>query len=289
MRWRDIAGLAFKNALRSRNKTFLCALAVCVGIASVYIICEISFNAEQQITAQVEKSGMGGIMVFAEGSGDVDLKADAVRDLPQNVPGLKAAMPIYSKYGTFKLRNRKGNMMLWGVDEQFPEIFNVQLLHGRLPTAEDLHKRAKVAVIEDTLAMRAYQRENIVGKEITLTLGDTWESYEIIGVITSQKSGINALIGGDKLPSFVYVPYTASSLYNGLQNAGQLAMACETGADAEAATAFALQQLTHQNPDMKFTAENISGYVDTFSSILQTVSALVTLIGGISLLWAGSV
>ena len=287
MKWCDVAGLALKNALRGRNKTFLCALAVCVGIASVYIMCEISFNAQQQITDQIEKSGMGGIMVFAEGGDKAQLKADDIRALPESVPQLKAAMPIFSKYGTFKLRNQKGNMMLWGVDEQLAEIFNVQLLHGRLPSAEDVRECAKVAVVEETLALKAYQRENVVGKHITLTLDSMRESYEIIGVITSQKSGINALIGGDKLPTFVYVPYTTSNLYTGMQSTGQMALSCETGSDAEAATAFALQQLAHQNPDVKFSAENISGYVDTFSSILQTVSALVTLIGGISLLVGG--
>ena len=42
MNWGDMGLLALKNALRSRQKTFFCALAVCVGIASVYMICEIS-------------------------------------------------------------------------------------------------------------------------------------------------------------------------------------------------------------------------------------------------------
>ena len=60
-----------------------------------------------------------------------------------------------------------------------------------------------------------------------------------------------------------------------------------TQADAEAVTAFALNQLSRQTNGASFKAENVSGYIDTFSSILQTVSLLITAIGGIGLLVGG--
>ena len=94
MNWGDMGLLALKNALRSRQKTFFCALAVCVGIASVYMICEISRNARDQITQQVEQSGLSGIMVFGKEEQGM-MAAEEIRALPQSVPGLKAAMPLF--------------------------------------------------------------------------------------------------------------------------------------------------------------------------------------------------
>ena len=119
MGWGDMGLLALKNALRARQKTFLCALAVCVGIASVYMICEISRNARDQIARQVAQSGLSGIMVFGKEE-QGQMTAEEIRALPQSVPGLKAAMPLFSQYGSCKLRDEKHNMLLWGVDEQFP-------------------------------------------------------------------------------------------------------------------------------------------------------------------------
>ena len=48
MKARDIGALALKNVLRARWKTVLCALAVCVGAASAYLVGEISANAKQR-------------------------------------------------------------------------------------------------------------------------------------------------------------------------------------------------------------------------------------------------
>ncbi len=285
MKWRDMGILAFKNALRSGYKTVLCILAVCVGIASVYLIGEICCNAEQQIANEIKKSGLGGVMVFAQEE-EAALTIGQIRQLSKDVPQIEAAMPIFSEYGDFKLRNLSGNALVWGVDEQFQQIFHVQLLHGRLPSEQEVRQCAKVAVIEDTLAQKAYQRHNVVGKEIVLTLNGMPETYTIIGVITSQKSGVNALIGGDKLPAFAYIPYTTANLCTGKETTGQLALSYEEQADTQAITTFALGRLERQQGS-EFSAENIGGYVDTFSSILQMVSVLITLIGGISLLVGG--
>ena len=286
MNWGDMGLLALKNALRSRQKTFFCALAVCVGIASVYMICEISRNARDQITQQVEQSGLSGIMVFGKEEQGM-MAAEEIRALPQSVPGLKAAMPLFSQYGSCKLREEKRNMLLWGVDEQFSSIFHVQVKYGRLPSQEDVRLCQKVAVIEDTMALEAYGRENVVGKEIWISTDQLTESYQIIGVIASQKSGVSALIGENTLPAFVYVPYTTANLFSGVSSTNQLALAAQDEADAEAVTAFALDQLSRQTDGASFKAENVSGYIDTFSSILQTVSLLITAIGGIGLLVGG--
>ncbi len=286
MGWGDMGLLALKNALRARQKTFLCALAVCVGIASVYMICEISRNARDQITQQVEQSGLSGIMVFGKEEQGM-MAVEEIRALPQSVPGLKAAMPLFSQYGSCRLRENKRNMLLWGVDEQFSSIFHVQVKYGRLPSQEDVRLCQKVAVIEDTMALEAYGRENVVGKEIWISTDQLTESYQIIGVIGSQKSGVSALIGENTLPAFVYVPYTTANLFSGVSSTNQLALAAQDEADADAVTAFALDQLSRKTDGASFKAENVSGYIDTFSSILQTVSLLITAIGGIGLLVGG--
>ena len=159
----DIGTLALKNVLRARWKTILCALAIAVGVASTYLICEISANARQRILGEVEKSGLGGVMIFSEGKQKARLDVDQVRQLPQNLPQVKAAMPVVVEYGSYQLKGQKGSAAIWGIDQFFEDIFPVELKYGRLPNAQDLGQGSRVVVVEDTLAKQLYQRENIVG------------------------------------------------------------------------------------------------------------------------------
>lgn len=283
----DIGILALKNVLRARWKTILCALAIAVGVASTYLICEISANARQRILGEVEKSGLGGVMIFSEGKQKAKLDVDQVRQLPQNLPQVKAAMPVFVEYGSYQLKGQKGSAAIWGIDQFFEVIFPVELKYGRLPNAQDLGQGSRVAVVEDTLAKQLYQRENIVGKEITIYRDSMGECYQIIGVVQSQKGGIEQMVGAGKLPVFLYTPYTTSKQYSPNQSVEQLAVACRQEQQAEAVTAAVIQHLSRQSQGGKFSAENISGYLDSFSAILSTVSWLIAAIGGISLVVGG--
>lgn len=287
MKARDIGALALKNVLRARWKTVLCALAVCVGAASAYLVGEISANAKQKIVDEIEKSGLGGVMIFSEGTAAEALRVEQIQRLPKQYPQIKAAMPVFVDYGSYQLRGQKGSAAVWGIDQQFPAIFPVELKYGRLPGAEDVRQGARVAVVEDMLAQRIYHRENIVGKAITIYKDSIGESYEIIGVIRSQKGGLEALMGGGKLPVFLYLPYTSDARYSPNQPAEQLAISCQDGEDPEAVAAAAIRSLSRQSQGGKFSSENISGYLDSFSAILSAVSLLIAAIGGVSLMVGG--
>lgn len=286
MKIRDTIKLAFKNAVRGKSKTFLCAVAVCVGVSSIYIMGEVSSNAKIQINSAIEKAGMGGIMVYERGENTHGVTAEKIRQLPSVIDEISAAMPIFVEYGDYKLRATSGNMVLWGIDEQFQDIFSVEVLYGRLPNQDDIRGRAKVAVVEDTMAQAAYGRTNIVGKQIRLTGDGPDTMHTIIGVITSQKTGVNAIIGGDKLPSFVYAPYTSVQT-SGNSTTSQLAVACGAGFSSEDAITKTIRHLEISQNGAKFSAENISGYVDQFSSITAIVSLVLTLLGSITLFVGG--
>ena len=58
MKARDIGALALKNVLRARWKTVLCALAVCVGAASRYIVWFIRYEAVIMCLLGVLSCGM---------------------------------------------------------------------------------------------------------------------------------------------------------------------------------------------------------------------------------------
>ena len=89
----------------------------------------------------------------------------------------------------------------------------------------------ELAVVDEELAIAQYRRTNIVGKKIVLTAAEHAETFEIIGVIRSQKDGVNQIVGGI-LPQFAYVPYSTLGELRGDRTLSQIAVRCAENAAA---------------------------------------------------------
>lgn len=282
----DMWALAWKNAVRGKWRTFLCALSIGVGVLAVYLIGQVSFGMKNQVENEIEKTGMRGVMVYASGE-SAKLTAEQIRSLSTDIPNVSAAIPIYSKYGSVHLRNEKEKAMIWGIDEQFPRVFGIELLHGRLPTKADVAAGLPVAVIEDSLAKKIYRRTNIVGKRLQLQVDGFKQNFEIIGVIVSQKEGITSMIGGDQIPTFVYVPHPSMELLGCGNTTEQLAFSCDESADKEAVSAMVIHKLQYLAQNSTFSSENIDGYIRKFKSLLNLITMGITAIGLITLFVGG--
>ena len=132
-----------------------------------------------------------------------------------------------------------------------------------------------------------YKRTNIVGKEIILTVSNCAERFEIIGVVVSQKDGLNQLLGGI-IPQFIYVPYQTLSLMRGSDTISQIAIKCENDEYNDPAGETAVATLTRVSGlKNSFGFENINTHTEKFKGITALVALLISAIAAISLIVAG--
>ena len=281
MRPIDLLRLALRNACRGGIKALLCAGAVCIGICSVCTVRGIGGAARIAISQELEELGVGGLVFYS--SDQISIGAEDAA-LVEQIQGVTAAMPFFYLKGTAKLNTIRFDAALCGVGEQLEDILDVKLLYGRLPQRGDIASAARVAILDEQTAKKVYARENIVGKEVLITAGESTASFEIIGIIRSQKMGLEALTGGN-LPLVMYVPYTA--LNELAEPSGQmLAVACLSDVDT-GQVIEAVQRKLKYTLNAAFSYEDLNQYAGSIQKITSAVTALISGVAAISIFVGG--
>lgn len=279
----DLLRFTLKNIVNSRIKGVLCALSVCVGISSVCLVMEIGSNAENQIQRELSQISTG-ILNISPVYGAI---SNTVLKEISNTPEVKAYMPYIFEYGHYYVKNTTNTSVICGITEKIPEIFNIELYHGRLPTQGEIANGARVALVDDLMANKIYKRTNIVGKQIQIAVNGFYEKYQVIGVISSQKAGIEGMIG-QSLPDLLYIPYTAINNAFGENKLQNVAISCfDVVNPAEASQKLVRNLNTSPLTEGKYTVENISNYTDSILHITGIVALLVSAIAAISVVVGG--
>ena len=284
MRTLDLWKIAAKNVRHGRSKSFLCILALCIGISSVCTVLCFGDLAADAVTQEIDRTGLGGLAFYPKHADSVRIEKEDLQ-LAAATDGVAAAMPLTIRSGTISLHGRSVASTICGVDDSLKDVFSLTLLDGRLLERQDIVGGEAVIVIDDVLAQSFYQRTNISGKHLRLTLAGITESFQIIGVVRSQKQGIQELTGG-KIPSFLYIPYTKMDQIYGQNTADTLAVSCLSNYDPEAVGNALAQTLSNVNA-ADFGYENLTQYTESFKNITQIVSLLVTGVAAISIIVGG--
>lgn len=281
---RDIFKISMINALRGKMRTLLTILSITIGIASVLLVSSIGSTGEKLVINEIEKMGLEGISIYKQSSEDgAGLRADDIAKLRRRFKNITAATPIVMEMGSFKFSSVVGSAVLIGVGEESTFVYNIHVLHGRIPTKADMKAKKRIAVVDNELATKTYGRTNVIGKRIKIEIGGNSEEFEIIAVIKSQKDGINQMFGNN-LPDFIYLPYTTLNDMRGSEEISQITL--KTSENNENGENFAtyLNKISGENA---YISENISSKMDEVKSITGMISLLITTIAAIALCVAG--
>ena len=119
-----------------------------------------------------------------------------------------------------------------GIDTKASQVISLQVLYGRSISNGDVNTCANVCMVDQNFARAAYNRDNIVGKHISVLYNGIQENFEVVGVIKTG-SGLLSNIIGDYIPNFVYVPYSTLQHTTGNNYFDQIAVRVEAGSDAD--------------------------------------------------------
>ena len=136
------------NALRAnRVRTFLTALGLVIGNASVILVVTISMTSRDYILQQIE--GIGSNMVYASatvgaqpGGGQVDadyVKMSDVRAVRQQLDGqIVAATGVETSFDRLVIEGREEDVTVIGSDQYYNPVRNLVVLAGRPLDASDV-------------------------------------------------------------------------------------------------------------------------------------------------------
>ena len=258
----------------------LCVLAICIGIASVSVILSLGLAAGNAVQGELERIGVDGVVFYPKTSDSI---SDEVISCLKEMENVSSVMSLAIASGNVTLRNVRTSAGILGIDESLADIFHLEVLHGTLPNAQQIRSGEKIVVIDEELAQKAYQRTNVIGKKMTVTVKGVSEKMEICAVIRSQSANISMFLGS-QLPHLLYMPYTTLTEMNHTIQVDKIMISL--GSKAENVIDD-IQKALNRRFEGDFQYENLNQYLDSFNTIMNTISLLISGIAGISVVVGG--
>lgn len=280
-------GRALKNIRRGKGRSALTLCGVAVGVFAVVVISGIGVVGTQQVTSAMVTMGINSALVEAsESGGDIVLTDEDVAAFSR-LDGVNKAMPLMASPSESKLLETSLVCYAWGVDQDAKDIISIEAIHGRLINEGDVEAHSMTCVIDEVLARNSYGRSNIVGKKIRLLLAGGYYDFEIAGVAKSGMTGLQNMMSGI-IPDFVYIPYTTMQDISGKTNFDKIALLLD-GDNADESLTDDLTSEVNQlkNTENGLIITNFQSQKGQLNNILSTVTTVLSLIAGISLVVSG--
>lgn len=296
----------FKIALRAiaanKTRSFLTALGIIIGVASVITMLAIGQGSKKSIQANIAEMGSNMIMISpgADMRGGVRQDPSAMQTLKiadyeairDECSYVKAVSPTVTSSGQWINGNNNTQSTIYGVNRDYLEIRQLSVDDGEMFTDADIKSSAKVCVLGQTVVDYLFpDGQDPVGKVVRFgTI-----PFRVVGVL--KKKGYNSM--GMDQDNLVLAPYTTvmkrilAQTYLGGINCSAVTEGVTDKATAEIST------ILRRNHKLKDATDESEGDDDDFtirsqeelSSMMNSTTDMLTIllgcVAGISLIVGG--
>ena len=266
---------------RKRLRTWLTISSIAIGTAMVVLVIGIGGVGTQAVNDELESMGIGGVSVSATRGLSVSALT-SIRCLAE----VRQAMPLSLQFASARAGEGSYSVVGCGIDGGADQVISLQLLYGRMLTAQDVVAEMSVCVLDESLAKEAFGRTNVVGQSIALYYEGGSLDVTVVGVTATGSSLLQNMTA--LIPYMVYLPYTTQQSVTGVDTFDQIAVRLRDGeisAQAEEAIHTALERSGEDYGTL--TTENLATQRARLDAMAGILSWILTAIGGVSLLVSG--
>ncbi len=263
-------------------RSFLTALGIIIGVATVIIVVALGQGARAAVAQRVESLGTNLVIAFPSPGSGVQFTAGMARSLKGRVPDVTAAMPVFSGRGAAVVWHTQNTQAsLQGVSPQWLSMRGAHLAAGSFITSQQLAGRSRVAVVGQTvLTNLGLSPATAVGRQIFV--GGT--AFTIEGVLQPLGAGV----GGQSQDSIVLMPYTTSQDILHTAYPSELYFQVAQAKDAALVVGTLDMIFSHTYP--RPNAVNVASQdqlLSTLSSVNRTLTLTLGSVAAVSLLVGG--
>jgi len=215
--WRTMS-LGLKSIWLNKLRSFLTALGVIFGVASVIAMLAIGEGASHEAQEQIRRLGSQNIILESvkppdgQGSGaetrsmviDYGLTLRDIQQIRQTVPGIEVVVPSRILSDNIWNFERSVDGQILGVLPIYPEMRNRQVLQGRFFTDLELNEKLPVCVINETAADKLFPLSTPTGKSIRVQ----GYYYKVLGILQNEGPRVSGDGGGGAADAQVFIPYS---------------------------------------------------------------------------------
>ena len=291
----NLLKIALKALANNKMRSFLTALGIIIGVASVIAMIAIGQGSKKSIQQQI--SEMGSNMIMIEPGGDMfggirqdpsamqTLKLENYETLRDECTYLLGITPNVSSSGQLIAGSKNYPSSVTGIAQDYLSIRQLKVSEGEMFTDNDIKSAAKVCVIGKTIVDNLFPDDNALGKVIRVNQ----VPFKVIGILESK--GYNSM--GMDQDDVVLAPYStvmkrllAQTYLSGIF-ASALTEDMTDQAVEEISTILRREHKLKSTDDDDFnirTQQELSSMMNTTTDLMTT---LLACIAGISLLVGG--
>ena len=203
--------IALKAIAANKLRSFLTALGIIIGVASVIAMLAIGQGSKRSIRQQISEMGSNMIMIHpgADMRGGVrqdpsemqTLKISDFEALRDEARFITAISPSVNSSGQFVSGNNNTPSTVYGINQDYLEIRQLEVEDGEMFTDQDIKTAAKVCLLGKTVVDNLFpDGSDPIGKVVRFNS----IPFRVIGVLKSK--GYNSM--GQDQDDVVLAPYT---------------------------------------------------------------------------------
>jgi len=288
MMW-EIFLSAYNSIIANKIRSFLTIIGIVIGIASVITISGLGEGSKKSVNDNLAKLGTNRINISTNYRSTITAKDRLNYDdeeLLKAYDQIVNISPLRSLSTKYEFSDDYYTVTLNGVNEEADKIENLDMMYGTFLTESSLKSKNRVIVIDNVLAKKVFNKEDVVGEQIKLTIRGKEKVFNIIGVYenTSESNTKQS----QNYSATAYTPITVIDLLLPNFYVSQYEATVEdiNKIDEISDNVIKLLSIKHRNNN-KYNVESVMERMESINSILSTLTIFISFVAGISLFVGG--
>jgi ABC-type antimicrobial peptide transport system permease subunit len=292
----DLLKMALRSLIANKLRSFLTALGIVIGVASVISMISIGEGAQQQTLQTIAKFGTNIISVKPGqkktrhvSSGKVTtLILEDAWSIEKNIDLIKGVAPQVYQSAQLKFGNKNSNSTVRGTSPDYPLLSNFEIQKGRFFNKEEMKGAKRICVLGATAVKNLFEEKDPIGQFIKVD-GD---NFLVIGV-TEPKGALSWWDPDDQ----IFVPITtAQKRLFGKSHIQSIDVQAKSISDLEVIKEDIVKLLRRRHDiregkEDDFYVSNSSQWLNswgdaakTFTYLLGGIAAISLMVGGIGIM-----